>query len=73
MTFTEPVLSPTKLANARVAKKMTQAKLAKLAGVSRWSIIRYEQGLTAPRILALRSMAKVLGVKPDDLCVTQEQ
>ena len=62
MTFAE------KLRQARKAKGLTQAELAKSAGLGLRSIINYEQGVSYPRYRkTYRVLAEILGVDADYL------
>ena len=62
MTFGE------KLQRARKAKGLSQADLAKLAGVGRKTIINYEQGTTYPQNRNIyKKLAEILGVEADYL------
>lgn len=62
MTFAE------KLRQARKAKGLTQAELAKSAGLGLRSIINYEQGVSYPRYRKTYSvLAEILGVDADYL------
>ncbi len=62
MTFGE------KLQQARKAKGLSQADLAKLAGVGRKTIINYEQGTTYPQNRSIyKKLAEILDVDADYL------
>ena len=49
------------LLKARLAKKMTQAELAKMAGVKQAYIARLESGTANPTVVNLSKVANVLG------------
>ncbi len=51
----------------RVMKAMSQEQLAKLSGVHKNSIVRYEQGIQMPSLESARRICKVLGVTMDDV------
>lgn len=55
------------LKKIREVAKMTQAELAEKIGVSRQSIVRYENGNCEPRASELSKMAEVLGCSVDEL------
>lgn len=46
---------------------MTQEKAADLAGVSRRTWVNYESGATTPRIAIATKIAKIFGVKPENI------
>lgn len=46
---------------------MTQEKAAELAGVSRRTWVNYEAGTTTPRIAKAAKIAKIFGVKPENI------
>lgn len=46
---------------------MTQEKAADLAGVSRRTWVNYESGATTPRIARAAKIAKIFGVKPENI------
>jgi transcriptional regulator with XRE-family HTH domain len=52
---------------ARMKKKLKQAELAKLVGVSEVSIGKYEQGKGSPSTAVLIKLSKVLEVSTDYL------
>ena len=52
-----------RLKSLREARDMTQAELARKAGVSRAYLSRLEMGLHDPPLSRLRKLAKALGVK----------
>jgi len=56
-----------KLKSIRQLKNLSQQQLADLVGVSRESIAAYENGRVRPSLPVLLKLAKVLGVKPEDL------
>lgn len=51
----------------RKATNMTQAQLAEKLGVSRQSIVRFENGACEPRLSELKKMSVLFGCKIDDL------
>lgn len=55
------------LKKIREVAKMTQAELAEKIGVSRQSIVRYENGNCEPRASELSKMAEVLNCSVDEL------
>lgn len=52
---------------ARINAGVSQAGLAKNAGIQQSMISRYESGETEPTITSLLKLAEALGVKVDDL------
>lgn len=52
---------------ARKAKKFTQAKLERKAGLSRASISHWENDLVSPNIINVITIADALGVTLDEL------
>lgn len=56
-----------RLQRARVAKGWNQSELARRAGMGRWNISGYERGKNLPYPNALRKLADVLGVDPQEL------
>ncbi len=55
------------LRRAREAALLTQAELAKRAGVQRVTVNRLETGLTAARFRTVRRLAEALGLDPREL------
>lgn len=55
----------------RMQSGMTQEKAAGLAGVSRRTWINYESGATTPRIATAAKIAKIFGVKPENIAFGQ--
>ena len=51
----------------RMQSGMTQEKAADLAGVSRRTWVNYEAGTTTPRIAKAAKIAKIFGVKPENI------
>lgn len=51
----------------RMQSGMTQEKAAELAGVSRRTWVNYEAGTTTPRIARAAKIAKIFGVKPENI------
>jgi transcriptional regulator with XRE-family HTH domain len=65
---------PRRLARARQAWDLTQAQLARTAGVPHAMMISgWERGVNLPRVDYLTSMARVLGVSLDWLCGLTER
>jgi len=56
-----------KLKEKRIEMGMTQDELAKRTGVSRSTIINYEQGRRVPRITDLKRICDVLGCLVSDV------
>ena len=62
-----------KLKLFRVAAGLTQAELAERAGVSRQTVYAIEKGKYVPSVrLALR-LAKILGVRVEDIFILDEE
>ena len=58
------------VANLKAIRKqcgMTQGELAKLAGINRITIIKYESGKVDPTIESATKLANALGVTVDEL------
>lgn len=55
------------LKNFRGAAKLTQAELAEKIGVSRQTIIRYENGTYSPKCNELLKMSKLFNCSIDEL------
>lgn len=65
----------TMLGNLRHLRRMrdlTQEQLAKLSGVSRINIARYESGKITPSLLNAQKLAIALGVTVTDLMTAKE-
>jgi transcriptional regulator with XRE-family HTH domain len=60
------------LKRLRREKYMSQDELARLAGVGRQTIYRYERGAVAPLGRTVRALAKALGVEPQELATPEE-
>jgi DNA-binding transcriptional regulator YiaG len=61
-------LTPDEVRHVRLALNMTQAKFARLLGVSRLTITRWEGGglnMTPAHANLIRLVARVRGVRPD--------
>lgn len=58
---------PGRLREIRLRRFMTQAELARAAGITEATVNRLEQGLNAARISTIRKLATTLNVSPDDL------
>jgi Zn-dependent peptidase ImmA (M78 family)/transcriptional regulator with XRE-family HTH domain len=54
-------LNPTRLRDARIAKRLNQSELAAIVGVTRQAISAYEQGEKAPEAATLSQIAAALG------------
>lgn len=50
----------------RRAREMTQAELARLAGISTPYVCEIEKGKVAPSLATARALARVLGVSIDE-------
>lgn len=61
------ILNQSKLAERREAKGLTQAELAKRAGVKQNQVSNWESGRNTPRAEALKQIAAVLECSIDDL------
>lgn len=61
------MLQKTLLKVYRMQSGMTQEKAADLAGVSRRTWVNYESGATTPRIARAAKIAKIFGVKPENI------
>ena len=55
------------LKKLRLKKLLSQDKLAKLAGVSRTTIIAIENSLHNPQPLTIQKLANALGVDPSEI------
>jgi DNA-binding XRE family transcriptional regulator len=55
------------LAAARVNANMTQRAAAKAIGVSRYSIMNWENGKTSPSVTQLKALCREYGIDIDDL------
>lgn len=60
------------LKNKRMEKGLTQSQLAKIVGVGRVSITRYETGKDIPPMRKAIKIAKVLGCTLDELFGVEE-
>jgi DNA-binding Xre family transcriptional regulator len=56
-----------KLKGLRLRRRLTQQKLAELAGLSVTQVSRIEQGVHTPRFSTLEKLADALGIDADDL------
>ncbi|MFA5249662.1 MAG: helix-turn-helix transcriptional regulator, partial [Candidatus Paceibacterota bacterium] len=56
-----------KIKEYRLAKNLTQESLADLAGVRRETIVFVEQGKYVPSLKLAHDIAKILGVRIDEL------
>ena len=56
-----------KLRELRLDKFLTQAELAKKAGISRDTVNQVENSRQKPSLLTIRKLAKVLGVEPGEI------
>ena len=66
MIFTE------NLRRVRLERFLSQAELARRAGLHALTITRLEAGATAPTTRSVRALADALGVEPRDLATTEE-
>lgn len=57
----------TKIKEFRLAKSLTQEKLAQLVGVRRETIVFVEQGKYVPSLKLAYDISKVLGVKIEEI------
>lgn len=55
------------LKELRKARKISQAELAKLSGLSQSAISAIEQGVNEPTSVSVQQLAKALGMKPGEL------
>ncbi len=58
------------ITNLRCFRKnrgLTQSELAKIAGISKISLVRYEHGATNPNVDIVRRLAAALDVSVDEL------
>ena len=58
---------PKNLKRIRKAKKVSQAKLAEALGVCQGAIANWEAGYREPKLKDLPVIARILGVKAEDL------
>jgi len=56
-----------RLKELRLKEKLTLQQVAKVLGVSQFSIIRWEKGETSPNAEKLKMLADLLHVTPNDL------
>ena len=56
-----------RLRELRLKEKLTLQQVAKVLGVSQFSIIRWEKGETSPNAEKLKKLADLLHVTPNDL------
>ena len=66
MTFAE------NLRHLRLERFLSQAELARRAGVRALTITRLEAGATAPSTRTVRALAEALGVRPGELATPPE-
>lgn len=57
----------------RLAKGLSLLALAKLLGVSQFSVIRWEQGKTSPTAEKLKKLAEILETTPNDLLGVEDK
>lgn len=57
----------TKIESVRKAAGMSQGELARLLGVTQGAVSQWEQGATNPTVSRLAEIARIFGVKVDDL------
>ena len=60
------------LRRARLERFLSQAELARRAGVHPLTVTRLENGTTAPSTRTLRALAEALSVEPGDLATPRE-
>ncbi len=60
-----------RLREVRLARFLTQAELADLAGTTEATVNRLENGLQRPRISTVRKLAHALGVAPEELVIAE--
>lgn len=63
----------TRLKEYRASRDMKQGDLADLVGVRRETIIRLEKGLYNPSLKLAVDIARVFGVKVEDIFIFDEQ
>ena len=63
---------PDNLRKFRLEQFLSQAELARRAGVHALTVTRLEAGSTAPTTRTLRSLATALGVAPQELAAPAE-
>ncbi len=61
-----------KIKEVRKAKKLTQAKLAELAGINEKHVSKIETGVYFPTYKTLSKILKILDLKIDDIGLAQE-
>lgn len=62
-----------RLRNMRKSKMLTQKELARLAGVHRVSIARYEEGKISPNIATAAKLAAALNCTVDELVGKEDE
>ena len=62
-----------KISKLKKAKKMSQIELAKITGISRDAISKYERGDVSPSVEYAKRIAQALGVSLDYLVSDSEQ
>ena len=60
------------LRRLRLERFLSQAELARRAGLHGLTITRLEAGATAPATRTVRALAEVLGVEPGELALPEE-
>lgn len=55
----------------RNARFLTQGELGAMVGVSYFTISNWELGIKQPRVKNLRALAEALGVKPEQVILTE--
>lgn len=60
-------IDPHRLREARLNRGLTQAEVAKLAGLHRTQYVRYETGQRSPRPATAKAIADVLRVPGSDI------
>lgn len=61
-----------RIKDAREAKQLTQAGLAKLIDVSRTAVTQWESSMTFPNLEKILELAKILGVSPEYIAFNRD-
>ncbi len=62
-----PAVMDGKLRRIREKRLLTQEELARLSGLTLWTISRIETGAHKPRFSTIKRLAQALGVEPEKL------
>lgn len=62
----------TRIKDAREAKQLTQAGLAKLIDVSRTAVTQWESSMTFPNLEKILELSKILGVSPEYIAFNRD-